>query len=112
IQPILSLYVSTLNGVTSLAFFSGMAFSAAGLGNLVMTRTWGKLGDRIGYIKIIIGLLFMAEIVSLPAAVVNHVRQLGIIRVFIGISIGGIGSIPLAYIRQQAPLSMRSAGHG
>src|SRR5699024_9554373 len=51
IQPILSLYVSTLNGVTRLAFFSGMAFSAAGLGNLVMTRTWGIFGVRVVYMK-------------------------------------------------------------
>lgn len=107
IQPILSLYVSTLNGVTSLAFFSGMAFSAAGLGNLVMTRTWGKLGDRIGYIKIIIGLLFMAGIVYLPAAFVTHVWQLIIIRFLLGISIGGIVPLRIAYIRQQAPLSMQ-----
>src|SRR5699024_4234466 len=107
IQPILSLYVSTLNGVTSLAFFSGMAFSAAGFGHLVMTRTWEKHGGRIGYILIIIRLLFMAGIVYLLAAFVSHVWQLIIIRLLLGISIGGIVPLRIAYILQHAPLSMQ-----
>src|SRR5699024_9775541 len=32
IQPILSLYVAEINGTASIALFSGLAFSAAGLG--------------------------------------------------------------------------------
>src|SRR5699024_6765856 len=52
IQPILSLYVAEMNGTANIAFFSGMAFSAAGLGNLLMTKRWGKLGGRVGYMKI------------------------------------------------------------
>src|SRR5699024_3324394 len=102
IQPIFSHYFSTLNGDTSLAFFSAMAFSAAGLGNLVMTRTWGKHGDRIGYIKIIIGLLFIAGIVYLPAAFVTHVWQLIIIRFLLGISIGGIVPLRIAYLDRKS----------
>src|SRR5690625_6036942 len=54
VQPILSLYVAEINGTANIAFFSGIAFSAAGLGNLLMTRRLGRLGDRIGYIKILI----------------------------------------------------------
>src|SRR5699024_11241986 len=38
VQPILSLYVAEINGKANIAFFSGIAFSAAGLGNLLMTR--------------------------------------------------------------------------
>lgn len=46
IQPILSLYVEELNGAAHVAFFAGLAFSATGLGNLLFTRQWGKLGDK------------------------------------------------------------------
>ncbi|WP_042221298.1 MFS transporter [Oceanobacillus manasiensis] len=107
IQPILSLFVADIHGPASIAFFSGMAFSAAGLGNLLMARRWGRLGDRIGYIKILIILLFMAGIVYLPGAFVTNIWQLVVLRFLLGIAIGGIIPVRIAYIRQEAPLSMQ-----
>ncbi|MFA1821826.1 MFS transporter [Virgibacillus oceani] len=107
IQPILSLFVAEIHGPASIAFFSGMAFSAAGLGNLLMTRRWGRLGDRIGYIKILIILLFAAGIVYFPGAFVTNIWQLVILRFLLGVSIGGIIPVRIAYIRQEAPLSMQ-----
>jgi DHA1 family multidrug resistance protein-like MFS transporter len=73
IQPILSLYVSELHGPENIAFFSGIVFSAAVLGNLMMTRKWGTLADNIGYIKILIILLIFAAIVYLPGAFVTNI---------------------------------------
>ncbi|QXE01280.1 MFS transporter [Terribacillus sp. DMT04] len=107
VQPILSLYVQELHGPENIAFYSGIAFSAAGLGNLLMTRTWGKLGDRIGYVKILIGLIFAAGIVYIPGAMVNSVWELAVIRLFLGMAIGGIIPLRVAYIRQAAPISMQ-----
>jgi MFS transporter, DHA1 family, multidrug resistance protein len=107
VQPILSLYVEEIHGPLSVAFFSGIAFSAAGAGNLLMTRRWGKLGDRKGYIKILIILLFFAGIVYLPGAFVTSIWQLVIVRFLLGVSIGGIIPLRIAYIRQEAPLSMQ-----
>jgi MFS transporter, DHA1 family, multidrug resistance protein len=107
VQPILSLYVQELHGPENIAFYSGIAFSAAGLGNLLMTRTWGKLGDRIGYVKILIGLIFAAGIVYIPGAMVGSVWQLAVIRLFLGMAIGGIIPLRVAYIRQAAPISMQ-----
>ncbi|MFB4168982.1 MFS transporter [Virgibacillus sp. JSM 102003] len=107
IQPILSLYVAEIHGPASIAFYSGMAFSAAGLGNLLMAKRWGRLGDRIGYTKIMIFLLFMAGIVYLPGAFVTNIWQLVVLRFLLGISIGGLVPVRVAYIRQEAPLSMQ-----
>lgn len=107
IQPILSLYVAQINGPANIAFFSGLAFSAAGLGNLLMTRRLGKLGDRIGYIKILMVLLFMAGIVYFPGAFVTNIGQLIVLRLILGIAIGGMVPLRIAYIRQEAPLSMQ-----
>ncbi|MDY0394335.1 hypothetical protein RWE15_07460 [Virgibacillus halophilus] len=47
VQPILSLYVADIHGPASIAFFSGLAFSAAGAGNLIMARNWGKWGGIV-----------------------------------------------------------------
>lgn len=107
VQPILSLYVQELHGPENIAFYSGIAFSAAGLGNLLMTRTWGKLGDRIGYVKILIGLIFAAGIVYIPGALVGSVWELAAIRLLLGMAIGGIIPLRVAYIRQAAPLTMQ-----
>lgn len=107
IQPILSLYVVELHGTASIAFFSGLAFSAAGLGNLFFARRWGSLGDKIGHTKILIILLFMAGIVYFPGAFVTNIWQLVILRFLLGIAIGGIVPTRIAYIRQEAPLSMQ-----
>ncbi len=52
IQPLLALYVNELHGPVNLAFFSGMAFSATGLGSLLLARKWGDLGDRYGHRRI------------------------------------------------------------
>lgn len=82
VQPILALYVSELNGPANLAFISGIAFSITGLGNLLMTRKWGMIADKVGYEKIIILLLVLAGIVYLPGAFVTEVWQLVIIRFY------------------------------
>lgn len=107
IQPILSLYVSELHGPENLAFFSGIAFSAAGLGNLMMARQWGKIADRFGYIKILIALLVIAAVVYLPGAFVTNIWQLVIIRFALGVTIGGIVPVRVAYIRQEVPIAMQ-----
>lgn len=107
IQPILSLFVSELHGEVNIAFYSGMAFSAAGLGNLLMARKWGSIGDRFGYTKILIILLFLAGLFYLPGAFITDYWQLLIIRFILGATIGGLIPIRVAYIRQKAPISMQ-----
>jgi MFS transporter, DHA1 family, multidrug resistance protein len=107
VQPILSLYVNEIHGPENLALYSGIAFSAAGLGNLMMARQWGKMADRFGYIKILISLLFIAAIVYLPGGFVTTIWQLVIVRFILGIAIGGIIPVRVAYIRQEAPIAMQ-----
>lgn len=107
IQPILSLYVIELNGLENIALVSGITFSAAGVGNLFMAKQWGKLGDKYGHVKIIIILLFAAGIFYFPGAFVTSVWQLVILRFLLGMAIGGMIPVRVAYIRQKAPLSMQ-----
>lgn len=107
VQPILSLYVNEINGPVNIAFYSGLAFSAAGLGNLLMARKWGMLGDRVGYVKILTLLLFAAGIVYFPGGFVTNIWQLVILRFFLGIAIGGIIPTRIGYIRQEAPVAMQ-----
>ena len=107
IQPILSLFVTELHGYANLAFFSGMAFSATGLGNLLMARRWGSIGDHFGHIKLLIILLFITGLTYLPGAFITEYWQLVIIRFLLGITLGGLITLRVAYIRQEAPIAMQ-----
>ena len=107
VQPILALYVSEINGPANLALMSGIAFSVTGLGNLLMTRRWGMIADRVGYEKILILLLILAGIVYLPGAFVTSVWQLVIVRFLLGVTLGGVIPVRMAYIRQVAPISIQ-----
>ncbi|MBB6453806.1 MFS family permease [Salirhabdus euzebyi] len=107
IQPILALYVEELHGPVNLAFFSGLAFSITGLGNLLMARRWGRLADRIGYEKILVALLILSAVVYFPGAFVTNIWQLVILRFLLGVTIGGIIPVRTAYIRHAAPVSIQ-----
>ncbi len=107
IQPILSLYVAELHGPINLAFFSGIAFSITGLGNLLMAKKWGSIADKYGYEKIIIFLLFASAIVYFPGAFVTDIWQLVILRFLLGVTLGGIIPVRTAYVRQEAPVSIQ-----
>lgn len=107
IQPILSLYVSELHGKENIALYSGIAFSVAGLGNLFMSRNWGRIADQHGYVKVLILLLFAAGTVYLPGTIVTSLWQLVLIRFLLGISLGGITPVQIAFLRQEAPIAMQ-----
>lgn len=103
IQPLLALYVDELSNSANTAFLAGIAFSAAGLGNLLATRKWGRLGDRIGHEKVLLGLLFLSAILFVPQAFVTDVWQLAVLRFLFGVQLGGMIPCMTAYIRRVAP---------
>ncbi|WP_173108279.1 MFS transporter [Bacillus sp. KH172YL63] len=107
IQPLLALYVDELTTSSNLAFLAGVAFSATGLGNLLATRRWGRLGDEIGYEKVLSILLVLACIFIVPQALAQELWQLVLFRFLFGIAIGGMIPCVTAYIRQEAPVSMQ-----
>ena len=107
IQPILSLFVTELHGYANLAFFSGVAFSATGLGNLLMAKKWGSIGDRFRYLKLLVILLFVTGLFYLPGAFITEYWQLVMIRFILGVTMGGLIPLRVAYIRQEAPIAMQ-----
>ncbi|WP_165439173.1 MFS transporter [Bacillus timonensis] len=112
IQPLLALYVTHLTDSSNIVFLAGMAFSATGFGNLLFTRQWGKLGDRIGHEKILTFLLLACSILFIPQGLVNELWQLVLCRFLFGMAVGGLIPCMTAYIRQVAPLSMQGEVQG
>ena len=107
IQPLLSLYVSHLTDSKEVALLAGITFSATGVGSLMFARTWGKLGDSIGYEKILAVLLIIAFVFTVPQAFVTELWQLVILRFLFGIATGGLIPITTALIRREAPIDVQ-----
>ncbi|MBM7094571.1 MFS transporter [Bacillus sp. H-16] len=107
IQPQLALYVSSLVTVENIAFLAGFAFSVTGLGNLVATRSWGKLGDEIGHEKVLLICIGLGALFFIPQAFVTNIWQLIVLRFLFGIQIGGIIPCVTAYIRRVVPLEVQ-----
>lgn len=107
IQPLLSLYVSHLTEAKDVAFLAGITFSAAGVGNLLFARRWGKLGDDIGYEKVLSILLLLSFIFIIPQAFVTQLWQLIFWRLLFGIALGGMIPITTALVRREAPIDIQ-----
>ncbi|MDX5474115.1 MAG: MFS transporter, partial [Bacillaceae bacterium] len=107
IQPLLALYVSDLTGAANVALLAGFAFSATGFGNLLASRNWGNLGDKIGHEKVIVLLMFLGALLYVPQALVTSLWQLVLLRFLFGMVVGGLIPCMTAYIRTAAPLSIQ-----
>ncbi|HWO77201.1 MAG TPA: MFS transporter [Bacillus sp. (in: firmicutes)] len=107
IQPLLALYVNELTHAENIAFLAGLAFSATGFGNLLATRQWGILGDKIGHEKVLLVLLVCASILFIPQGLATHLWQLVLCRFLYGMAVGGIIPCVTAYIRRSVPIHMQ-----
>jgi len=112
IQPLLAIYVNQLSHTENVAFLAGIAFSASGVGNLLATRRWGRLGDQIGFEKVIMMLLLGGAILFIPQAFVTSLWQLVVLRFLFGLAAGGIIPCMTAYIRKVTPLSIQGEVQG
>lgn len=107
VQPLLSLYVAELTDAQNVAFLAGITFSAAGLGNLLFARHWGKLGDDIGYEKVLSVLLILSFLFVIPQAFVTQLWQLIVCRLLFGIAVGGMIPVTTALVRREAPVDIQ-----
>ncbi|MGY3717276.1 MFS transporter [Sutcliffiella cohnii] len=107
VQPLLALYVEQLTRAENVALLAGLAFSATGFGNLLASRNWGKLGDKIGYEKVMTILMLLCAILFIPQALVTELWQLVLFRFLFGMAVGGMIPCMTAYIRSIAPQSMQ-----
>ena len=108
IQPLLSLYVAELTVDSSqVAFLAGVTFSAAGVGNLLFARRWGRLGDSIGYEKVLGFLLLLSFLFIVPQAFVTDLWQLILLRLLFGIAVGGMIPTTTALMRREAPVEIQ-----
>ena len=93
IAPILPLFIEKLllpgskaNAVSLTGVFIGVTSLLAGLSAIV----YGKLGDRLGYTRILVYALVLAGLTSIPQSFAHSTIELFIERCLFGLAIGGL----------------------
>jgi len=84
-----------------------IAGTVLAVASLLMTKRWGSIGDRFGYLKLLVILLFATGLFYLPGAFITEYWQLVTIRFILGVTMGGLIPLRVAYIRQEAPIAMQ-----
>jgi MFS family permease len=104
IEPIITVYVAQLVAdpahVTQVA---GLVMAAAALGSILSSARLGKLADRVGHWKVIIGCLAVSAVLLVPQAFVTASWQLVLLRFLMGLSLGGLLPCIASVIRHSVP---------
>ncbi|WP_263262462.1 MFS transporter [Pseudomonas sp. RIT-PI-S] len=89
IEPIITVYFQQLQ-VSEVTWMAGLAMSATALGSIVSASRLGKLADRVGPWTVLSGCLGVAALLLIPQAVVTNGWQLVLLRLAMGLALGGL----------------------
>jgi len=104
IEPIITQYVEQLHVSMSLvAFLGGVAFSVAGLSNMIGSPLLGRVSDKKGAHKVLFFTLIAAACIYLPQAFVTNVWELIALRFLLGFTLGGMGPSVNVLVRNITP---------
>jgi MFS family permease len=109
IEPIITVYVAQITANPAhVTVVAGLVMSAAALGSILSASWLGKLADRIGHWTVIIGCLLVCAGLLVPQALVTAGWQLIVLRLLMGLSLGGLLPCVATVIRHNVP--ERNAG--
>jgi MFS family permease len=103
IEPIITIYVGELVDAARVTMVAGLAMSAAALGSILSASRLGKLADRIGHWRVIIGALIVSALLLVPQAFVTAGWQLVGLRFLLGLALGGLMPSVTSIIRHNVP---------
>jgi len=91
VMPFLALFVATLmTGESGTASVTGVTTALAALSGTVAAIYLGRLGDRVGHKRVLLGSAAGAALFYLPQSMVNHVWQLIALQALTGFAAGGV----------------------
>ncbi|WP_084790094.1 MFS transporter [Candidatus Sodalis sp. SoCistrobi] len=103
IEPIITLYVAQLVSGQQVTFVAGLVMAAAALGSILSASRLGRLADRVGHWRVIIGCLLVAAVLLIPQAFVTAGWQLVALRFCMGLALGGLFPCIASVIRHNVP---------
>lgn len=103
IEPLVTEYITELNGAEGATAWSGLVMSLGALGSIASAPLVGKLADRGGHTRVIVGCLVAAAVCLIAQGYASQVEQLAVARLAMGLSLGGLMPTVTAAIRQATP---------
>ena len=104
IEPIITVYVGQLvDDPSRVTITAGVVMAAAALGSIVSASRLGKLADRVGHWRVVVGCMTVAALLLIPQALVTSAWQLIVLRFAMGLALGGLLPCIAAVIRHHVP---------
>lgn len=77
-----------------------------------LSMIWGPISDRIGRVRALMLTILCYSLFTFMCGLVNNIWQLAILRVFVGLGIGGEQPVGTAYLAEELSESQRKIGAG
>lgn len=112
-RPLLPLYVQTLVPTAKAASTAtGLIVGATALSNAVSAVWVGRWADRLGRRRVLLACLAVAALVHFPQMFTSHPGQLLVLRVILGLALGGVIPVANAVIAERAPEGRQGGIYG
>ena len=76
------------------------------------SMVWGPISDHIGRVRALMLTILCYSLFTLLCGLVTNIWQLAVLRVFVGIGIGGEQPVGAAYVAEELPEDRRKMGAG
>jgi MFS family permease len=104
LEPIVTVYIGQLDpGTRHVAALAGIVMAIGAAGSIASAPRVGRLGDRLGYERVITVCLTAAAVALALQAIVQNVWELGLLRLAMGMALGGLLPAITAAIRHTVP---------
>lgn len=113
ILPFIALFVVQLQGSEQgAASITGLVLGAAAVTGALSAVWLGKLGDRFGHTRVMIGSAAVAALCYLPQPFVTNIWQLGLLQALGGFAAGGLVPALAALMNLWSPQGNQGATYG
>jgi DHA1 family multidrug resistance protein-like MFS transporter len=112
IEPVITLYVKSMNVKEHVEIMAGLVFASSALGAILAAPFLGRLGDRYGHIFILLISLFVMSLLYIPQAWITNAWLLLSVRFLTGLCIGGMLPAIAALLRRLTPIHIQGSVFG
>ncbi|MCS7463674.1 MFS transporter [Paenibacillus doosanensis] len=109
ISPIITLYVKSMHIENHVEIMAGLIFASSALGTMISAPILGRIGDRYGYLNVLLCCLLLISILYIPQARITDPWVLMGARFLSGLCVGGLIPSISSLLRSLTPKSIQGS---